>query len=171
MGVRPAALMGRDYILNLVEQTERRCGVPGGADVEMLIQGLEHLGAKKLALGTFFADEVNNIIAEYFEAAEIRVVGLTSWEHVLAERQAIGLKEGLDLVVELGRAALRAAPTADALAMPGGTWPTVHAAQVLEQEFGKPVIANFSALVWSALQAPGIIAPMAGWGRLLSAPA
>ena len=77
MGVPPAALMGRDYILNLVEETEHRCGVPGGADVEMLIQGLEHLGAKKLALGTFFSEPVNNIITEYLKAAAVRVVGQT----------------------------------------------------------------------------------------------
>lgn len=168
MGVPPACLMGRDYMLNLIEETERRYGIPGGADVEMLIDGLEHLGAKTLALGTFFAPEVNNIIAQYFESAEIRVVGQTSWEHALAQRQAVGLKEGMDLIVELGRAALRAAPDADALVMPGGTWPTIHAAQILEQEFGKPVIANYTALVWSALRVPGIVPPITGWGRLLA---
>lgn len=168
MGVPVASLMGREYILNLIEETGRRYGVPGGADVEMLVEGLEHLGVKALALGTFFSAPVNQIVADHFKAAEIRVVGQTSWEHVLTERKDIGLKEGMELIVELGRATLRAAPAAEALIMPGGTWPTIHAAEVLEREFGKPVIANYTALVWSALRAPGIVPPITGWGRLLA---
>ena len=52
--VEPACLMGRDYIRKLIDDTKSRFGVPGGADVEMLIQCLEHLGARTLAIGTFF---------------------------------------------------------------------------------------------------------------------
>ena len=136
----------------------------------MLIQCLEHLGARTLAIGTFFTPQVNQVIADYFESAELRVVGQTSWNHIVERRQSIGLKEGMDLIVELGRATLKAAPDADALIMPGGSWPTVHAAEVLEAEFGKPVVANYTALIWSALQEPGIVGPITGFGQLLAEP-
>src|SRR2546423_781431 len=37
IGVPPAAFVGRDFMLDVIAETERRYGVPGGADLEMMI--------------------------------------------------------------------------------------------------------------------------------------
>jgi arylmalonate decarboxylase len=168
MGVPPAALMGRPYILNLVAETERRYGIPGGADIEMQIQAMQHLGVKKLALAAFWSNTVNEVIGAYFESAGIHIAGQIGWERVPAQAQTLSLTEGMKLVVDLGREALAATPEADALLMPGGTWPTAHAVPVLEREFGKPVFINMTGVIWGALRAPGILPPIHGWGRLLA---
>ena len=52
--------------------------------------------------------------------------------------------------------------------MPGGRWITVEAVRTLEERFGKPVITNHSAGLWSALRAVGYRQPISGWGRLLA---
>jgi maleate cis-trans isomerase len=169
MGIPPAALMGRPYILDLVAESERRYGVPSGADIEIQIQAMERLGVRKLTLAGFWSDAVNAVIGAYFESAGIRVVGQTSWDDVPARAPSLSLAKGMALVLELGRASLRAAPEADALLMPGGTWPTVHAVPALEEEFGKPVFVNMTSVIWGALRVPGIVPPIHGWGRLLAA--
>jgi maleate cis-trans isomerase len=167
MGVPPAALMGRDAILGLIAETERRYGVPGGADIEMLVEGMHHLGVRKLAVGAFWPREVNDVIARYFEAAGIEMVGETSWPREVTEDPNVSLEDGMELVLELGRKTFREAPFAEGILLPGGSWPTLHAAPMLEAEFGKPVFLNMTALVWGALRRPGIIPPIRGWGRLL----
>ena len=52
--------------------------------------------------------------------------------------------------------------------VPGGATVSLHAIPALEAEFGKPVVTNLSAEIWSALIRPGSIPPVEGWGKLLA---
>jgi len=164
IGVPPAAMMGRPFILKLIDETKERYGVPGGADLEMMIDGMHHLGVRTVALGGLgWPEEVNHAIAKYLDEAGIEV----SFQMV-REDNARTLEEGLDSLIELGRDTLRAAPTADALFLPGGPWPHMHVVPTLEAEFGKPVFVNMVGLVWGSLRKPGVIPPIKGWGKLLA---
>ena len=164
IGVPPAAFVGRDYLLDLIAETERRYGVPGGADLEMMIAGMEHLGVRSVALGGLgWPEEVNHAIARYLADAGIQVRF-----QMVREDRATTLAEGLQSLVELGRDTLRAAPEADALFLPGGSWPHIHVVPILEAEFGKPVFVNMVGLIWGSLRKPGIVPPIEGWGRLLA---
>ena len=51
------------------------------------------------------------------------------------------------LALRLGRSAMAAAPDAQALMLPGGLWFAIHAAPLLEAEFGVPVLLNITATV------------------------
>lgn len=167
IGVPPAACMGRGFILDLIAETERRYGVPGGADLEGMIDGMAHLGVRTVALGGLgWSDAVNDVIAAYLADADIEVVGQLAWED-----RAKTLAEGLQSLLDLGRATLQAAPRADALFLPGGPWPHMHVVPMLEAEFGKPVFVNMVGLIWSTLRRPGVVPPIQGWGRLLASEA
>jgi hypothetical protein len=51
----------------------------------------------------------------------------------------------------------------------GGLWFAVHAAPILEAEFGKPVTLNITATTWAALHDAGDRLrgrPEPRWGRL-----
>jgi len=75
------------------------------------------------------------------------------------------------LALRLGRSAMAAAPDAQALMLPGGLWFAIHAAPLLEAEFGVPVLLNITATVWSAMHAVrGSLPtyPGDGAGRLLA---
>lgn len=164
IGVPPAAFMGRAFILDLIAETEGRYGVPGGADLEMMIDGMLHLGVRSVALGGLgWSEAVNAVIAAYLEDAGIDVVG-----QMVMDDRATTLEDGLNSLVELGRAAMRATPEADALFLPGGPWPHMHVVPLLEAEFGKPVFVNMVGLVWGSLRKPGILPAIEGWGRLLA---
>src|SRR5205823_10029633 len=74
IGVPPAAFVGRDYMLDVIAETERRYGVPGGADLEMMIDGMHQLGVRSVALGGLgWPEEVNLAIADYLADAGIEV--------------------------------------------------------------------------------------------------
>jgi hypothetical protein len=75
------------------------------------------------------------------------------------------------LALDLGREALRAAPNAQALLLPGGLWFAIHAAPMLEREFGVPVLLNILSTTWAALRAAGDrieVRPDARWGMVLN---
>jgi hypothetical protein len=74
------------------------------------------------------------------------------------------------LALELGREALRAAPDAQALLMPGGLWFAIHAVPILEAEFGRPVLLNILSTTWAALDSVRdrlVVRPDARWGKVL----
>ena len=73
--------------------------------------------------------------------------------------------------LEVGRRLLAEAPAAQALMIAGGLWFAVHAAPMLEAEFGKPVTLNITATTWAALHAAGDRLqrrPEPRWGKLLA---
>ena len=85
----------------------------------------------------------------------------------MVENASLDDETGIRLAVELGGAAFGDG-TADAVIMPGGRWLTLGAVRALEERFGKPVITNHTAGLWSSLRAAGHRQPISGWGRLLS---
>ena len=63
------------------------------------------------------------------------------------------------LALELGAEAMRTAPNAQALLMPGSLWHAMHAVPLLEAEYGRPVLLNIISTTWAALQAVGARMP------------
>ena len=71
----------------------------------------------------------------------------------------------------LGGRALREAPDAQALLLPGGLWHAIHAVPLLEAEFGRPVLLNILSTTWAALHAAGGRMPRRPdpqWGKVLA---
>lgn len=65
--------------------------------------------------------------------------------------------------------AMRLAPGAPALLLPGGTWRSLAAVPPLEEEFCVHVITNQTAESWRLIKA-GAGPAVPGWGRLLENP-
>jgi len=86
----------------------------------------------------------------------------------MAENASLGAADGMRMAIELGRAALAAAPTAQGLILPGGRWLSIHAVALLEAEFGKPVFLNLNSSLWAALRSAGRGLPVADQGMLLA---
>jgi maleate cis-trans isomerase len=69
--------------------------------------------------------------------------------------------------IRLGREAKRMAGNPDALLLPGGSWRSLTAVPILEEEFGIPVVTNNNARAWRIVEA-GLAPPLEGWGRLMA---
>jgi arylmalonate decarboxylase len=72
---------------------------------------------------------------------------------------------GPEVAYDLGRNTDR--PDAEAILMPGGNWNSLPIVQQLEDDLGKPVIANNAVSLWAGLRLMKRTEGIPGYGRLL----
>lgn len=167
-GAPISAVLRRPRALELLQQTHEKTGIPTDAPLEALIAAMNHLGLQRLAVGSRWADAVNQAIVKYLEDGGIKVVGITKRNQWAADAFAMSLEEGLEIALDVGREAAGMAAEAEAIAVPGGAAMSLHLIPAIEEEFGKPAFTNMSVEVWNDLMRPGIIPPVKGWGCLLA---
>ncbi len=167
-GAPISAVLTRTRVLDLLKQTKEKTGITADAPLEALIAALKHLGLTNIAVGSRWADKVNNAIIQYLKEGGIEVLGITKRNQWASDSFAMSLEEGLAMALEVGREAARTWPEAQAISIPGGAAMALHVIPAIEDEFGKPAFTNMSTEVWNDLVRPGIIPPVQGWGKLLA---
>jgi maleate cis-trans isomerase len=167
-GAPISAVLGRPRVLELLKGTKEKTGIAADAPLEALIAAMNHLELKTLAIGSRWAEPVNEALTRYLESAGIRVVGITKRNQWASEAFAMTLEQGLEMALEVGREAASTYDQAEAIAVPGGAAMSLHVVPALEEEFAKPTFTNLSVEVWNNLVRPGIIPPVQGWGCLLA---
>ena len=166
-GIPISVQLGRKRVLELMHYTQERFGVPGDAAAEAVIAAMQHLGVSRVAVGSRWADEVNNALTRYFAEADIEVLAITSEGQWAEQGSAMSFDKGVRLAFDLGRQAMREAPQADSLFLPGGAWRPLAAVPILEEDYGKPVFTNGNTRAWRIIH-DGYAPPVHGWGRLLA---
>jgi maleate cis-trans isomerase len=168
-GIPISVQLGRKRVLELMDYTQQRFGVPGDAAAEAVVAAMQHLGVRKVAVGSRWADEVNHALIKYFAEADIEVLTITSEGQWAQESFAMSFEKGVRLAFQLGREAMRQAPEADALFLPGGAWRPLAAVPILEDDYGKPVFTNGNTRAWRIIH-DGHAPAVSGWGKLLETP-
>lgn len=166
-GVPIALALGPDRMRRLLADITARFGVPADTDLEAIIAGAKHLGAKSVGTATRWKPAMNERLAAYLGAVGMEVVGTASSGRTMAENAALDDTTGMQLAIDLGASALGGDDPPDALIMPGGRWITIEAVRTLEARFGKPVLTNYAAGLWAALR-PVWKKPIPGFGRLMT---
>jgi arylmalonate decarboxylase len=167
-GAPISAMLTRPRVIELLRQTKEKTGIPADAPLEALIAAMKYLGLTKLAIGSRWADPVNNAIIRYLEAGGMKVLGITKRNQWASDSFAMTLERGLEMALEVGREAASTWREAEGISVPGGAAMSLHIIPAIEEEFGKPAFTNMSAEVWNDLIRPGIIPPVQGWGKLLA---
>lgn len=168
-GIPISVQLGRKQVLELMEHTQERFGVPGDAAAEAVVAAMQHLGVSRIAVGSRWADEVNDALIRYFAEAGIEVLTITSEGQWAKQAFAMSFELGVKLAFQLGREAMRRAPEAEALLLPGGTWRPLAAVPILEEDYGKPVFTNGNTRAWRIIH-DGHAPAVSGWGKLLATP-
>jgi arylmalonate decarboxylase len=168
-GVPISSQLGRPRVQKLLEETTNKSGLPADSTNEAIIAACKHLGVQKIAVASRWADQLNRALVEYFKQGGIEVAAITTEGQWAKEAFAMSIERGIVLAVQLGREAMRKAPDAQALLLPGGTWRSLAAVPVLEEDFGRPVITNSLATSWRIIH-QGIAPTVKGWGALLENP-
>lgn len=165
-GVPVSAALGRERVLKMIEEA-KACGIALDTDLEAIAAAARHLGVARVALATRWHEPLNDAVSRYLAHAGIEVVGRQASGRSMAENATLAAADGMKMAIELGRAAMASAPAAQGLILPGGRWLSAPAVPVLEADFGKPVLLNLNASLWTALRAAGRGLPLAGQGLLL----
>ncbi|MBI3045191.1 MAG: hypothetical protein HYY78_20450 [Betaproteobacteria bacterium] len=170
-GVPIAAALGRQKMQEILAEGSARTGLPCDTDLEAHIATLQHLGASRIALATRWPATVNAALTRYLAEAGIEVLACRSRARTLDQNKHSSAADDHALALELGGQALRDAPDAQALLMPGGLWFAIHAVPPLEAEHGRPVLLNILSTTWAALHAAGkrmLHRPDSRWGKVLA---
>lgn len=169
-GFPVSANFGRAAILDLIQGTKERYGLPATSPAEAFLASMKHLGLRTVAVGSRWVDELNKKLVQYLADGGIEVKAISSRAQTVDIAHRMTFEDGLDIALGVGREAAKAAPDADAILVPGGAAMSLHVVPMLEQEFGKPVLTNLTSEVWQVLVHPGVIPPATGWGKLLASP-
>lgn len=170
-GVPVAASLGRSRMSALLEEVSARTAITADNDLEAHVAALHHLGVSRVALATRWPEHLTEAVAAYLAEANLEVVSSRSRQRDLGENKRAKPGDDHELALELGRLTLSDAPSAEALLLPGGLWFAVHAAPMLEAEFGVPVLLNITSTLWAALHNwDGKLPqrPDPRWGKLLA---
>lgn len=167
-GVPVSAALGRERVQSMIAEAKKMAGVTLDTDLEAIAAAALHLGATRVALATRWHDALNDAVAAYLKLAGVEVVGRRAKGATMAENAALKAKDGMQLAIDLGRAAMAISPDAQALVLPGGRWLSTHAVAPLEEELKKPVLLNLNCSLWAGLRSAGRGLPVEGQGMLLS---
>jgi arylmalonate decarboxylase len=137
-----ASQLGRPRVLELIEETARKTGVTADAQAEATIAAMRHFKVKRIAVASRWSEQLNKALIAYLNQAEIEVLSITSVGQWAKQAFSMSIEEGVKLAFQLSREAMKKAPNAEALLMPGGAWRSLAAVPILEEDFGIPVLTN-----------------------------
>lgn len=161
MGTSLSFYRGAGFNQQLIGAMQAASGRPATTMTDSIIAALRHVGAHHLAVATAYTDAVNSQLTDYLEGAGFQIAALRAMS--LTDVDAIQAV-GEDTLLRLGRDAVSAATSADALLISCGGLRTLGVTPRLEAETGLPVISSALAGAWGAARLIGIdpSAPHAG---------
>ena len=159
----PSFLKGAGYDRELIARIEAVTGRRATTTSTAMLRALQAIGARRVALGSAYTDEVNDVAADFLEANGFAVTTRRGLGYI--DNLAVGRLEA-ETAYELGRAVDTA--EADALLLACTNWRTMAVIERLEDALRKPVLSTSQVSVWDALRQIGYGAPVPGYGRLLA---
>jgi len=164
MGTSLSFFRGGAFNEELVEIMQDETGLPATTMSNSVRDALRAVGARRIAVGTAYSDEVNDrlrqfLVASGFEVATLTGMGIVGVQDVLRitpeDVTALGL-----------RAYEMAEGPVDAVFVSCGGLPALHLSDALEDRLGLPVVASSTAGVWAAVRLLGIPGTAPGLGAL-----
>jgi maleate isomerase len=156
-------VQGFAYDRHLREELERRTARRCITAVGAIIDALELLGARRIAVASPYSDIIDRAEHAFFQQAGFSVVGTAN----------LGIGDGYALASPTPRdiyaLATRAlANDAEALVISCLNMNSQTVAAALEEATGVPVVTSTTATLWKLLRVAGIEDAVTGYGRLLA---
>jgi maleate isomerase len=152
--------LGREGERLLMERLTKQYGIPCITAFGSVIRACEHLGVRRIALGTPYSEEMTVRGKAHLEAHGLEVVS-----HGRLQGVTNIYDETPERAYRLGRAVDH--PDAQGVFLSGVGMPTVETLAALERDLGKPAFSSAAAMMWNALRIAGVREPISGFGCLL----
>ncbi|GAA4822209.1 maleate cis-trans isomerase family protein [Streptomyces ziwulingensis] len=138
---------GWDGAHDQVRSLARAAGLPASSTSFAFAHAAREVGARRVAVGSAYPEDVARLFAEFLRAAGLEVVaGRGPGGSAAAEAGAWGEAEVLALAREADH------PDAEAVLLPGTALRTAAHLPALEKELGKPVLTANQVTVWEGLR-------------------
>ena len=155
---------GADFHAELMEKLRATTGLPVSTMSQAVVDGLKCVGARRVAVGTAYADEVNNRLRGFLTAHGFEVLALKGFG--LLGFGDPGRKSEQDIIA-LSNEVCAESPEAEGLLISCGGLRTLGVAEPLEQRHGIPVVSSTQAAFWAAMRLVGESGHLEGYGRML----
>jgi maleate isomerase len=159
--IRTSYSLGRQGEADLLARLERSTGRRVITAFGSVLQALERLNVRRLALGAPYSLEATLQGKTQLETHGLQVVNFTNLPGVTNIYD-----ETAERAYRLARLVDR--EDAEAVFLSGTGLPTLPVLELLEQDLKKPVISSASAMMWHALRLAGVRQSIPGYGRLLT---
>ena len=148
----------------LLADVRAATGLPAITMTSAMVDGLRHLGAKKIGVCTACSDEINDRLRDFLAASGFDVLALEGFD--IREFGAASKKSDED-IVELADIVRAEAPGAESLLISCGGLRTLEAGKRVEEKHGVPVVSSTESAYWAAVRMIGESGRYPGYGRLL----
>lgn len=158
-------LRGAEFDKTVISEIEEATGVKAITMSGAQMAGLKALGARKIAVGTIYSDEVNATMTKYLEANGFEVKHMQGLQ--IVDPFAASTHD-IDSSYKLGREVHKKAGKVDAILLSCGTYRTFGMLQYLELDTGVPVVSSNQATLWQAMRELGLRDMMPNLGKLFT---
>lgn len=166
-GIPLPALIGVEEHDKILGRMREQTGLPVTSDVESTVKAAKFLGMHTISLANKWNDSMNKVLDQFFRREGISVAGVTSQSMAPDQFVKMTGSEGINLAYELVANAFKNFPKSDGVCLGGGAWISFPLVEILEKEFGRPVITNETATIWHSRHLINYWQPISGHGRLL----
>jgi arylmalonate decarboxylase len=164
MGTSLTFYRGAAFNREIAERITSATGLPATTMSTAMVEGLRAVGAKRVAVATAYADEVNGRVRTFleesgFEVATVQGLGIISFDDSPPVTQ-----EGL---FTFSAGVYGSVPRADALFVSCGNLSTIDLIVPLEERCKAPVICSTEHALWASVRMLGLSGQAKGFGTLL----
>jgi arylmalonate decarboxylase len=156
---------GPQFHDELLERVRRATGLPCSTMSKAVVDGLNAVGAKKVAVSTAYSKVVNDKLRELLEYNGFDVLSLESFG--ITDFNGGAVRKTEQEIIDLTAAACAKAPAAEAALISCGGLRTLNCAKPIEDRCHVPVVTSTQSAFWAALQLVGESGRVAGYGRML----
>jgi maleate cis-trans isomerase len=174
-GTPPFLLKGLDFERQWAKDLAKKIGLPVVTAVEPHAMALQALGVRKVAIATYYGDELNQGIVDHFsrfglESTVIQGFDFRGQKEDLYTTPLLALDEVsyMDVYRHCKRGVQQAGTSVDAVYINGGGWDAAPAVEMLERDLKVKVVWAMAAEMWLTYHKLSIYNPRQGAGSLLS---
>ena len=157
---------GPEFHDELLERVKKATGLPCSTMSKAVADGLDAVGAKKVAVSTAYSKVVNDKLTEWLKWRGFEVQALESFGITDFNGGAVSKTE--EEIIELTAKACAEAPAADGVLISCGGLRTLNCADPIEKRVGLPVVTSTQSAFWAALGLVGESGRIPGYGRMLA---
>lgn len=156
---------GAAFNQKLIDDVKRETGLPTTSMSTAVVDGLKLSGAKRIAVATAYADEVNGRLTRFLQESGFEVLALKG-----LGLELIGAAEKISQaeLQQFSADVFRSAPKADALLVSCGGLRTLELVAPLERDCGVPVVSSTPHALWAGMRLLGLQVKAPGYGRILA---
>ena len=152
---------GPGWDQELIKRIESKTNIRATTTATAVVLALKELAVDRLAVGTPYLEELNQLEKAFLEAHGIKVVHIEGLGFTGAS-ELNNLDSGMAYV--LGKKVDR--EEAQALFLSCTGFQTLEIIEALEQDLGKPVLTSNTATLWDILRKLKVKEPVVGYGEI-----